>query len=317
MQVTFYDEVSHRSAGQVLHGYISMSFRFVTLDWISHIQCGGVTVDGSRADPFQLIEGGQSLAITIPDYHEKPVDTHWHLLWQNEELFAVHKPAGLPVHRTPRHIVNTLITLVKRESEWPDAHLLHRLDSDTGGILLLGKNKAAAVKWQSKIQKLMIQKVYHAVVYGKPDWLEYDMQCELSAREDAAIRAQVFVCEAGESGKFSHSHFRYLSGNDQYSMIECEIFTGRKHQIRAQLAHLGHAIVGDKIYANNGEYYLKRLTKTLTPEDEIKRQTSHHLLFAQRVCLVLTAEQDKTVEINNAHYPDQWRAFCQKQGFVV
>ena len=316
MQVTFTDVVSKRSAGQCLHSYIALSYRFVAVDWILHIQQGGVTVDGKPGDPYQLIEAGQCLSISLADYQEKPVSTDWQLLWQSDDIIAVHKPSGLPVHRTPMHIYNTLIEVVKRESAWPDAHLLHRLDTDTGGIILLGKNKAAAMCWQPKIQQLMTRKIYRAVVYNKPQWLEYDMHCDLNTREDSVIKAQMYVCEAHEAGKHSHTAFRYVSGNNMFSLIECEIFTGRKHQIRVQLAHLGHAIVGDKIYANNGEYYLKRLQKTLTAEDNTKLLTSHHLLFAHKVSLSLP-DRLVPVEIVDECYSSQWLEFCRQQGLTV
>lgn len=312
--VTFYDIVSRRSAGQVLHNYIAMAYRHVDCDWIAHIHAGGVTVDGVVAKPYQLLLADQTVATTITDYHEKPVDCRWRLLWQGDDIFAVHKPAGLPVHRTSIHIYNTLIELVKRESEWPEAHLLHRLDTDTAGIILLGKDRQAAARWQPKIQQLMTRKIYQAIVYGRPEWREYDMQCELSTRDSSVISAQMFVCDTDECGKLSHSHFLYLSGNNDFSIIECEIFTGRKHQIRAQLAHLGHAIVGDKLYAHGGDYYLKRLQKTLTQEDEHKLLVPHHLLFSQRLRVDYPHSDASGIELVDPHYSAAWLDFCQSQG---
>lgn len=317
MQVSFNEIVSKRSAGQALHGYIAMCFRFVEIDWVTHIQHGGVTVNGDIADPFQMIEAGQKLTIHIPHYEEKPVDTQWELLWQSDDIIAVHKPAGLPVHRTPKHIYNTLIALVKRESEWPDAHLLHRLDTDTAGIILLGKDKAAAVQWQPNIQRLMARKIYYAVVYGKPTWRDYEFQCRLSSRDDSVIKAQMYVCDNKQEGKFSHSHFRLISSSENFSIIECEIFTGRKHQIRVQLAHLGHAIVGDKIYANNGEYYIKRLEKSLNEQDQINLKTPHHLLFASQLHLDLFNTPNTPLIIQDSYYSAQWLAFCKDHNLIM
>lgn len=299
---------------------------------------------------------GQTLQYILRDYSEDPVDTDWKLLWngewngkwggeqngewgreqngerkggqdagldekQNEErqatdIIAIHKPANLPVSRTTRNFYNTLIRLVRRQSDWPDAHLLHRLDLDTSGIILLGKNKAAASFWQPKLQQLLVRKVYQAVVYGQPDWDQLEFECKLATRQGSAIRCQMHVCDEQEKGKLSRTGFKVLTTTGDYSIIECELFTGRKHQIRAHLAHLGHPIVGDKIYSNNGDFYLKRLNDTDTAADHEKLQTEHHLLFAQMVVLNLSKDehQKETHVIHNRYFPPAWLKFCAKIG---
>ncbi len=312
--VTFTETISLRSAGTPLHEYVANAYRVAEVDWIDQIPLGAVLVDGEKSDPFAAVEAGQILTIHIDDYHEKPVNTQWQLLWQHDEIAAVHKPSGLAVHRTSLHVYNNLIACIKRDSAWPDAHLLHRLDSDTAGIVLIAKNKQAAKRWQPKLDQLMQRKVYQAVVYGPTDWQDFDLQCLLATKEHATIKSQMFVVDAQHLGKsqFSHSRFNTLGSNAHYSLVECEIFTGRKHQIRTHLAHLGHAIVGDKIYAHQGEYYLKRLAKTITAEDEAMIQVPHHLLWAKSV--TLSVEQ-QSVKIEDKYYPKAWSSFLAQQGF--
>lgn len=319
--------VHPRGDGLTLHEYLRGCWPYLNDEcWQQLMGDSSLEIDAiSLADLGDLnptLKQGQALHYTLRNYREDDVDSDWKLLWQGDDIIAVHKPANLPVSRTTRNFYNTLIRMVRRDSDWPDAHLLHRLDLDTAGIILLGKNNAAASYWQPKLPQLLQRKIYQAVVTGKPDWRELEFECHLAERPDSPIRCQMHVCEAGEKGKVSKTGFKVLksSPDERYSIIECELFSGRKHQIRAHLAHLGHPIVGDKIYSNSGDFYLKRLNDRETKADWLKLQTEHHLLFAQRV--ELNTHKADAVDsspngqvalttITNPHYPPAWLAFCR------
>ena len=283
---------------------------------------GDIKVDGDIVREDVLLLVNQNVSYTINDYQEAEVDKSWSLVWSNDEIAAIHKPANLPVNRTTRNVYNTLIQLLRRESPWPDAHLLHRLDLETSGLILIAQNNAVARQYQSKLAHLIKRKIYRAVVIGKPDWEVKDFTCDLGTLDEnqggSAIRSQMHVVPTGE-GKESRTLFKVLATNVKdgvnYSLIECELFTGRKHQIRAQLAYLGHPIVGDKIYSNDGEYYLKRLNKTLTEADHKKLLTPHHLLHAYEIHLFnlweLELRQPKTQDIilRDDEFPESWQGF--------
>ena len=262
-----------------------------------------------------ILQLSQQLVYTIKDYQEDPVNVGWRLLWEGDEIIAIHKPADLPVSRTTRNVYNTLIQLVRRESPWPDAHLLHRLDLETSGVILLSKDKKGASKWQPQLKALIKQKIYHAVVYGHPEWQEMDLQCDLNTRKDSLIRCQMHVCDEGEKGKASHTRFKVISSGHGYSLVECELLSGRKHQIRAHLAHLGHPIVGDKIYAHGGDFYLKRLQDATTEEDIRQLQTPHHLLHAHQ--LMINPQDNPSKILMDNDYPDAFLAFCLNSNLAL
>lgn len=325
MDIEHIDTVPERGDGLALHDYLRGCWPFLhTPCWHQLIADLTLEIDGislaSAGDNNPTLKRGQALHYWLRDYSEDAVDTDWKLLWQGEDIVAVHKPANLPVSRTTRNFYNTLIRLVRRDSDWPDAHLLHRLDLDTAGIILLGKNNAAASYWQPKLHQLLQRKVYQAVVYGKPDWVKTELECRLATRAEHKIRCQMHVCDDGEKGKLCRTGFKLLRSSGDYSIIECELFTGRKHQIRAHLAHLGHPIVGDKIYSNNGEFYLKRLCDEDTPADHAKLMTEHHLLMAQRVELNLNSESapnhSEKISIINPHFSPTWTDFCRRVGLL-
>ena len=288
---------------------------------------GEIKIDGVSVGDDVLLLAKQVVSYTINDYQEAEVDDAWSQVWSNNEIAAVHKPANLPVNRTTRNVYNTLIQLLRRESPWPDAHLLHRLDLETSGLILIAQNNAMARQYQSTLEQLIKRKIYRAVVIGKPTWVIKDFTCDLATLEESqggsAIRSQMHVVPKGE-GKESRTLFNVLAtklkDGMSYSVIECELFSGRKHQIRAQLAHLGHAIVGDKIYSNDGEFYLKRLDKTLIAADHKRLLTPHHLLHAYEIHLfdlwrseLRQAEfgQPATEDIvlRDDDFPESWQAF--------
>lgn len=325
MNATFSFTVSAKQADTYLLACLLPAIPYLNPEqWQSLLteEQGDIKVDGVIVHDDILLTLGQVVSYTINDYQEAEVDCAWSEIWSNEDISAIHKPANLPVNRTTRNVYNTLIQLLRRESHWPDAHLLHRLDLETSGLILIAQNNAVACQYQSKLDHLIKRKIYRAVVIGKPDWETKDFYCDLRTLDDneggTAIRSQMHVVSKGQ-GKESRTLFNVLATKlvkgERFSLIECELFTGRKHQIRAQLAHLGHPIVGDKIYSNNGEFYLKRLDKKLSEVDHEKLLTPHHLLHAYQIHLHNLWQPDgntqKTQDIilTDNDFPESWQSF--------
>jgi len=280
-------------------------------EWQGLLKQGLVCVDGEIVIDDVTLQLGQVVTYQVPNYQEAPVDCGWKTLWQNHEIAAVHKPSNLPVSRTTRNVYNTLVQLLRRESPWPDAHLLHRLDLETSGIVLIGQDNDVAKTYQPILKDLMQKKVYLAIVHGVPDWQTLDHQCELRTLKDSEIRCQMHKVEEG-TGKLSQTVFKVLKSSNGFSLIEAELITGRKHQIRAHLSELGHAIVGDKIYSNNGEFYLKRLQDDITQKDRDALLTNHHLLHAYQVEIKLS-DADTQV-ITDEHFSEEWLRFSKLKG---
>ncbi|MCV6588898.1 MAG: RluA family pseudouridine synthase [Marinobacterium sp.] len=249
-----------------------------------------IRLDGKIVRLQQPLQAGQVVSVNLPAHPEAEVNTDWQLIWQNDELMAVYKPPLLPVSRTTRNLHNTLISLVRRQTPHYNAHLLHRLDTETDGLLLIAKNSAADCKWKKQLSTLILRKRYHANIYGVPAWQQKELICALSERIGSEIRSQMYVVDETQptlypKPKQSHSRFRRLAVKGGRALIECELITGRKHQIRAQLAHLGHPIVADKIYAHQGYYYLQRLALTRQQQEFTDAEIAalggpHHQLTA-------------------------------------
>ncbi|PVZ70562.1 RluA family pseudouridine synthase [Pelagibaculum spongiae] len=265
--------------------------------WLSQSR---VLVDQRLCREDLQLELGQQVTLKMLDHFEATTCNSWRKVWENEQLMVIDKPANLPVSRTTRNLFNTLIQLVRRQTPFRDAHLLHRLDAETSGLLVIAKNKRADKKYKSKIKRLITKKIYHAKVWGAPEWDVLDYRSILVEKAGSKIRSQVYsisqqTLDNDYDGvylkpKKARTGFKVLKREDGYALIECALFTGRKHQIRAQLATLGYPIVGDKIYSFDGYYYLKRLERlegALTEEDYEKLGARCHKLSAVKIKLVL------------------------------
>ena len=264
--------------------------------WLSGL---AIYLDDEIANPDSIIADHQCLRLTLTEHFEQPVDCQWQMLWQNSQIMAVYKPAPLAVSRTTRHLHNTLIGLVRRQTPHYNAQLLHRLDIETSGVILLSKNSESDRLYKPKIKSLIEEKIYHAIVHGAPVWQTHTCENFLAERKDSEIRCKMYVVDEDQPAdsyikpKQSKTSFEVLETQGEYSLIECRLHTGRKHQIRAHLAHLSLPIVGDKIYAHQGRFFLKRLTSEsgLSDDDYQTLKSRNHLLRAVQVGLRLSPDE--------------------------
>lgn len=210
------------------------------------------------------------------------------ILYRGHGIIAINKPPGLPSQPTRDqaviHVTKALENYLKAKNEKiPDLTLVHRLDKETSGVLLVATTKEATAWLNEQFKERHTDKTYHAVCYGAPKDDKFTVRCHLSAINPRS--GIVSVVRSG--GKSSHTDFVVLqrSKKPALSLIECHPITGRSHQLRVHLQHVGHAIVGDKVYEARGQAPLTGEIADLAAQ--------HHFLHAHTLTFQPAANQPR------------------------
>ncbi len=176
----------------------------------------------------------------------KATEQPWQLLYQDEQLLVVNKPARL-LTVPGRHPDNSDCLISRVQREFPQAQVVHRLDYDTSGLVILPLTKAALSDISKQFQARTVHKDYQALVSGMVNPAEGSINLPIAA--DPERRPLYKICQ--QSGKASLTHYRTLSFDQglQQSRLLLSPVTGRSHQLRLHLSAIGHAILGDSLYA--------------------------------------------------------------------
>jgi 23S rRNA pseudouridine1911/1915/1917 synthase len=257
--------------------------------WREIISCGNILLNGKQTAPDQQVCSGDILTYLAIDHQEPTVSTEIEPVNETSGLLLVGKPAGTPVTRTGLIVHNTFVNILRRHYE-QEIHPLHRLDRETSGLLLCAKSNEACRVYQKKLPNMVSGKYYLAVVRGKLQVDDLVVNEPLCTSPDNPVRCQMLV---DEKGKACRTLVQTVMAREDLSLILAELVTGRRHQIRAHLAHLGHPLVGDKIYSYNGKYFLKRLEADLTREDYQQLGGQNHTLHAWAMHLELPGHPEK------------------------
>ena len=219
--------------------------------WIAD---GHVTRNGRAAKPAALLQAGDVVAVTPPETvpsevvaQEIPLD----VVYEDEHLIVINKPAGLVVHPAAGNPDGTLVNALLGHChdlsgiggvERPG--IVHRLDKDTSGVLIAAKNDGAHRALSLSFRWRTTEKRYLCVVYGVPARDEGIVDAPIARHPSERKRMAVVP-----GGRASRTLWWTRERFDGAALVECRPVTGRTHQIRVHLAHIGHALVGDQVYA--------------------------------------------------------------------
>jgi 23S rRNA pseudouridine1911/1915/1917 synthase len=238
-----------------------------------------------RARPVKastIVRSGDTVLIRYPKVVEAPC-AHQSLavLYEDADLLALDKPAGVLSHPTDKIIDNAATTIVKKQFPGRTLLLAHRLDRETSGVLLFAKNRECAKQLASQFAGRGIKKTYLALARGAPEWESRRIDAAIG-REGGAIK----VRQKAGHGQTAATSFRVIERRKEFSLVEAKPETGRLHQIRVHLASLGHPILGDKLYTEDGAIYMKTVERRATKEDLEKLGAPRQMLHAARLELL-------------------------------
>lgn len=211
------------------------------------------------------------------------------VLFQDEALLVINKPAGVAVHGGSGVSFGIIEQLRAQYPDWKFLELVHRLDRETSGVLLLAKKRAALVALHRQIRDGLIEKRYLVLVKGKWRNPRQSVKLPLSKYVTAVGERRVAVTADGKEGMAAHTVFTLQQSWQDFSLLEAELKTGRTHQIRVHLAHLGFPIVGDDKY---GDFALNKKLARRGQELSLGRMFLHartavamHPVSGERLCL--------------------------------
>ena len=249
-----------------------------------YLRSGQVRINGKRVKAsYRLQEGDMVRIPPIIKRNDKPTNkisesrfTSFDILFQDESLLVINKPAGMAVHGGSNVSFGVIEQLRAQNPNWKFLELVHRLDRDTSGTLLLAKKRAALVELHRQIREREMEKRYLVLVKGK--WQNQRQHVKLSLNKYITTSGERRVAVAIDTKKNSrdmtaHTVFNLKKTWQNFSLLEAELKTGRTHQIRVHLAYLGFPILGDDKY---GDYQLnKELNRSSGKGLKLKRMFLH------------------------------------------
>ncbi len=220
------------------------------------IEEGSIKVNGNIKKLSYKVQLNDEISICIPKAKEtdlKPQEIPIEVVYEDDDIIVVNKPKGLVVHPANGNpdgtLVNAIMAMCKESLSGIGGELrpgiVHRLDKDTSGLLIVAKNDKAHINMSEQIKNRQVTKKYIALVRGviQEDDATIDMPIGRSTKD----RKKMAVTK---SGKQAVTHFKVLKRYPKYTLLEVKIDTGRTHQIRVHMAEIGHPVVGDMVYSN-------------------------------------------------------------------
>jgi 23S rRNA pseudouridine1911/1915/1917 synthase len=219
--------------------------------------------DGRRARPSSAVRAGETIVLRRPAPVEPEVPRTFSILYEDEDVIAIDKPAGLPMHTTAKFWKNTLAALLRERYPDEPVQMAHRIDRETSGVLLLARTREAASFLTLAFARRQVKKTYLALVKGAPP--DEGVVDQPLALLDTKSRIMMGAMPPGR-GLPALTRFRVVRRFAAHALVEASPETGRQHQIRVHLAGLGHPLVGDKLYGASEELFMRACDEGLTPE---------------------------------------------------
>ena len=236
---------------------------------------GQVLVNGQQVKRNHILKINDVIDISFeiePEGDDEAQNIPLNIVFENDDFFVIDKQAGLTVHpgagQKDSTLINGMLYLRPKQRELPRYGLVHRLDKDTSGLMLLAKSIQSHTILTDLIQNKKIKRNYYALVHGDPI---SGKTINLPIGRHPKNRLLFCVKEGGRSAV---THFKIKDRYKNFSLLDIELETGRTHQIRVHLKHIGHPIVGDKSY-NNIKIWKNADPTELKAVTDLNRQALH------------------------------------------
>ena len=249
--------VSQEEKGKRLDTYIPSVDTDITRTSAQRlIEDGNILVNGKNAKVSYKIQENDKISVEIPEPKQielKAQDIPIEIVYEDSDIIVVNKPKGMVVHPANGNpdgtLVNAIMAICKDSLSGIGGEIrpgiVHRIDKDTSGLLIVAKNDNAHVKMSEQIKNHEVKKTYIALVRGV--FKENEATIDMPIGRSTSDRKKMAI---NKNGKNAITHIKVLKRFDKYTLLKVNIETGRTHQIRVHLSHIGYPIVGDYTYSN-------------------------------------------------------------------
>ena len=249
--------VSQEEKGKRLDTYIPSVDTDITRTSAQRlIEDGNILVNGKNAKVSYKIQENDKISVEIPEPKQielKAQDIPIEIVYEDSDIIVVNKPKGMVVHPANGNpdgtLVNAIMAICKDSLSGIGGEIrpgiVHRIDKDTSGLLIVAKNDNSHVKMSEQIKNHEVKKTYIALVRGV--FKENEATIDMPIGRSTSDRKKMAV---NKNGKNAITHIKVLKRFDKYTLLQVNIETGRTHQIRVHLSHIGYPIVGDYTYSN-------------------------------------------------------------------
>ena len=224
------------------------------------IEEGCVTVNGSPAKAKQKLKIGDVIVFNEPEDKQAEIvaqDIPLEIVYEDDDVLVINKPKGMVVHPAPGNPDNTLVNAIMSHcgdrlstiNTVVRPGIVHRIDKDTSGLLVVAKNDAAHNGLAEQFKVHSIDRVYYAVVKGT--FRETTGKIDAPIGRHPTQRKKMTVTD--KNAKHAVTHFKVVEELDGYTLIECRLETGRTHQIRVHMQYIGHTLLGDTLYGDKNK----------------------------------------------------------------
>jgi len=227
------------------------------------IDSGEIRVNDRLSKPSLKLNSGDRVTLSLPPPTSgtpAPEALPLDIIYEDDDLLVIDKPAGMPVHPAPGHASHTLVNAIlahlpnlPETSNCQRPGIIHRLDKDASGVMVVAKNKAAEANLINQFKARLVTKAYLVLVKGKLEPKNGVIEAPIG--RDPKNRKRMAVVASGREARTLYDVIRYLGG---YTLLEVKTETGRTHQIRVHLSAIGYPVVGDRVYGVKSAY-LERL----------------------------------------------------------
>lgn len=253
--------------GKRLDAYVAEATELSRSAAAKLIESGDVTVNGKKSEKKYPVKENDEIAVIIPEaeeYEAQPENIPLDVVYEDSDIIVINKPSGMVVHPAPGNYTGTLVNALLYHCKDSLSGIggvmrpgiVHRIDKDTSGLLVVAKNDQAHRALSEELGYHGIEREYHALVRG--GFRESSGTVDLPIGRHPIDRKKMAVIKSGENAREAVTHYEVIRAYGQITYLKLKLETGRTHQIRVHMSYLGHALLGDEVYASTKTLFEKQ-----------------------------------------------------------